>query len=149
MVPNTAVTFILASVTMWMLWREKRFRRTYALTWFCAVAVILIGSLTLAEYLTGANLGFDSWLFQEKLQVAATSFPGRPSPHTALSFLIIGVALLLIRTQKTRAYNLAQVFALFVLTVAAAEAAIGLAILVVYFRNRGTIAVEDINLMKG
>jgi len=42
-----------------------------------------------------------------------------------------------------------QVFALFVLTVAAAEAAIGLAILVVYFRNRGTIAVEDISVMKG
>jgi NADH-quinone oxidoreductase subunit K len=42
-----------------------------------------------------------------------------------------------------------QVFALFVLTVAAAEAAIGLAILVVFYRNRGTIAVEDINLMKG
>ncbi len=42
-----------------------------------------------------------------------------------------------------------QVFALIVLTVAAAEAAIGLAILVVYFRNRGTIAVEDVNTMKG
>ena len=42
-----------------------------------------------------------------------------------------------------------QVFALFILTVAAAEAAIGLAILVVYFRNRGTIAVEDVNVMKG
>ncbi|MBL8673351.1 MAG: NADH-quinone oxidoreductase subunit NuoK [Rhodospirillales bacterium] len=42
-----------------------------------------------------------------------------------------------------------QIFAMFVLTVAAAEAAIGLAILVVYFRIRGTIAVEDINLMKG
>jgi NADH-quinone oxidoreductase subunit K len=42
-----------------------------------------------------------------------------------------------------------QIFAMLVLTVAAAEAAIGLAILVVYFRNRGTIAVEDINLMKG
>jgi len=42
-----------------------------------------------------------------------------------------------------------QVFALFVLTVAAAEAAIGLAILVVYFRNRGTIQVDDVNLMKG
>jgi len=42
-----------------------------------------------------------------------------------------------------------QIFALMVLTVAAAEAAIGLAILVVYFRNRGTIAVEDINMMKG
>jgi NADH-quinone oxidoreductase subunit K len=42
-----------------------------------------------------------------------------------------------------------QVFALQVLTVAAAEAAIGLAILVIFFRNRGSIAVEDINLMKG
>jgi NADH-quinone oxidoreductase subunit K len=42
-----------------------------------------------------------------------------------------------------------QVFTLFILTVAAAEAAIGLAILVVFFRNRGSIAVEDINQMKG
>ena len=42
-----------------------------------------------------------------------------------------------------------QVFALFILTVAAAEAAIGLAILVVFYRNRGSIAVEDVNMMKG
>ena len=42
-----------------------------------------------------------------------------------------------------------QVFALLVLTVAAAEAAIGLAILVVFHRNRGSIAVEDVNMMKG
>jgi NADH-quinone oxidoreductase subunit K len=42
-----------------------------------------------------------------------------------------------------------QVFAMFILTVAAAEAAIGLAILVVYFRNRGSIEVDDMNLMKG
>ena len=41
-----------------------------------------------------------------------------------------------------------QVFTLFVLTVASAEAAIGLAILVCFFRNRGTIAVEDVNVMK-
>ena len=42
-----------------------------------------------------------------------------------------------------------QVFAMFVLTVAAAESAIGLAILVVYSRNRGSIGVEDVNMMKG
>jgi NADH-quinone oxidoreductase subunit K len=42
-----------------------------------------------------------------------------------------------------------QIFAMFVLTVAAAEAAIGLAVLVIYFRNRGSIAVEEANLMKG
>jgi len=42
-----------------------------------------------------------------------------------------------------------QVFSLFILTVAAAEASIGLAILVIYYRNRGTIEVEDINQMRG
>ena len=42
-----------------------------------------------------------------------------------------------------------QVFTLFNLTVAAAEAAIGLAIVVVYYRNRGSIAVDDVNMMKG
>ena len=42
-----------------------------------------------------------------------------------------------------------QVFALLILTVAAAEAAIGLAILVTFYRNRGTIAVEDVNALKG
>ena len=42
-----------------------------------------------------------------------------------------------------------QIFAMFVLGIAAAEAAIGLAIIVVYFRNRGSIAVEDVNVMKG
>lgn len=42
-----------------------------------------------------------------------------------------------------------QVFALLILTVAAAEAAIGLAILVIFFRNRGSIAVDDVNIMKG
>ena len=42
-----------------------------------------------------------------------------------------------------------QVFAMFVLTVAAGEAAIGLAILVIYFRGRGSIAVDDVNRMKG
>ena len=42
-----------------------------------------------------------------------------------------------------------QIFALFVLTVAAAEAAIGLAIVVIYYRNKGSIAVDDIHTMKG
>src|SRR5882672_7103732 len=55
MVPNTAITFILASVSVWMLWREKVSQRAYRLTWICAVTVILIGLLTLVEYLAGTN----------------------------------------------------------------------------------------------
>jgi len=54
-----------------------------------------------------------------------------------------------LRDTAGRADLTGQIFTLFILTVAAAEAAIGLAIVVVYYRNRGSIAVDDINLMKG
>jgi len=118
MVPNTAITFVLASVSVGMLWSEKRSQSAYRLTWICAVAVVLIGLLTLVEYLSGASPGFDRLLFREKLSAFATSFPGRPSPHTAVNFLIIGVALLSMRTQKVLAYSVAQILALLVALVA-------------------------------
>src|ERR1044071_6469746 len=102
MVPNTAITFVLASLSLGMLWSEKKSQSAYRLTWVCAATVVLIGFLILVEYLSGASPGFDRLLFREKLPALATSFPGRPSPHTALNFLIIGVTLLLMRTQKVR-----------------------------------------------
>jgi NADH-quinone oxidoreductase subunit K len=67
----------------------------------------------------------------------------------AIELILLAVNINLVAFSSFLGDLTGQVFALFVLTVAAAEAAIGLAILVVYFRNRGTIAVEDINLMKG
>ena len=67
----------------------------------------------------------------------------------AIELILLAVNINLVAFSVFLGDLVGQVFALFVLTVAAAEAAIGLAILVVYFRNRGTIAVEDINLMKG
>jgi NADH-quinone oxidoreductase subunit K len=67
----------------------------------------------------------------------------------AIELMLLAVNINLIAFSVELGDLVGQVFAMFVLTVAAAEAAIGLAILVVYFRNRGTIAVEDINLMKG
>ena len=75
----------------------------------------------------------------------------RSGARTPLSLLVhAGVILLAIVAFSSFHGDLVgQVFALFVLTVAAGEAAIGLAIVVVYFRNRGSIAVEDINMMKG
>jgi signal transduction histidine kinase len=119
MVPNTAVAFVFASLSLWLVWSEKRARWSQALIWVGTVAVVLIGLLTLVEYLTGADLRFDSLLFKEKLSFQATSFPGRPSPQTAFSFVVIGVALLLIRTKIRRAHSLAQVLALFVALIAA------------------------------
>ena len=67
----------------------------------------------------------------------------------AIELILLAVNLNLVAFSSFLHDLTGQIFALLVLTVAAAEAAIGLAILVVFYRNRGTIAVEDINMMKG
>lgn len=67
----------------------------------------------------------------------------------SIELMLLAVNINLVAFSATLNDLVGQVFAIFVLTVAAAEAAVGLAILVVYFRNRGSIAVEDINMMKG
>ena len=67
----------------------------------------------------------------------------------AIELILLGVNIQLVAFSAYLNDLVGQVFAMFVLTVAAGEAAIGLAILVIYFRGRGTIAVDDINRMKG
>jgi NADH-quinone oxidoreductase subunit K len=67
----------------------------------------------------------------------------------SIELILLAVNINLVAFSSFLGDLIGQIFALLVLTVAAAEAAIGLAILVVYFRNRKSIAVEDINLMKG
>jgi NADH-quinone oxidoreductase subunit K len=67
----------------------------------------------------------------------------------SIELLLLSVNLNLVAFSSFLGDLVGQVFALFVLTVAAAEAAIGLAILVVYFRNRGSINVDDIRAMRG
>ena len=67
----------------------------------------------------------------------------------SVELILLAVNINLVGFSAHLNYLVCQVFAMFILTVAAAEAAIGLAILVVYFRNRGTIEVEEISVMKG
>ncbi|HEX8621602.1 MAG TPA: NADH-quinone oxidoreductase subunit NuoK [Allosphingosinicella sp.] len=67
----------------------------------------------------------------------------------AIELILLSVNINLVAFSAFLGDMVGQVFAMFVLTVAAGEAAIGLAILVIYFRRRGTIAVDDINQMKG
>ncbi|MCU0985457.1 MAG: NADH-quinone oxidoreductase subunit NuoK [Acetobacteraceae bacterium] len=67
----------------------------------------------------------------------------------SIELLLLAVNINLVAFSAHLADLTGQIFVMFILTVAAAEAAIGLAIVVVYFRNRGSIAVEDINVMKG
>jgi len=67
----------------------------------------------------------------------------------AIELILLSVNLNLVAFSAYLHDLVGQIFAMFVLTVAAGEAAIGLAILVIYFRSRGTIAVDDVNRMKG
>ena len=105
MVPHTAVAFILASLSLATLKNKRKF------SLICALAVVVIAALTISEYAVGLDLGFDKLLFSQRLQVIDNSFPGRPSPHTAIDFLLVGIALLLTRTNG-RSYRVAQNLAL-------------------------------------
>ena len=67
----------------------------------------------------------------------------------AVELILLAVNINLVAFSAFMQDLVGQVFAMLVLTVAAGEAAIGLAILVIYFRGRGTIAVDDVNRMKG
>ena len=67
----------------------------------------------------------------------------------SIELILLSVNINLVAFSTNLGDLVGQIFALLVLAIAAAEAAIGLAIIVVYFRNRGSIAVEDINQMKG
>ena len=67
----------------------------------------------------------------------------------SVELILLAVNLNLVAFSSALGDLTGQVFTMFILTVAAAEAAIGLAIVVIYFRNRGTIEVEDISTLKG
>ena len=67
----------------------------------------------------------------------------------AIELILLSVNLNLVAFSVFSGTIAGQIFAMLVLTVAAAEAAVGLAVLVVYFRNRGDISVENVDLMKG
>lgn len=67
----------------------------------------------------------------------------------SIELMLLAVNMNFVAFSAFRGDLIGQIFSIFVLTVAAAEAAIGLAILVVFFRNRGSIAVEDISTLKG
>ena len=104
----------------------------------------MIGEITLAHYLTVAGILFVFGVFG--------IFINRKNVITILmsiELILLSVSINLVAVSAYSSDLTGQIFSLFILTVAAAEAAIGLAILVVYFRNRGSIAVEDINVMKG
>ena len=107
---NTAVGLMITAASLWLLLptESSTFRRysAYSLAAFASV----MGAATLGEYVFGLQLGIDELLFVD--YVGAALFPGRMAPATALGFLLLGVALMMLNWQAERAYGVAQGIAL-------------------------------------
>jgi PAS domain S-box-containing protein len=113
---NTALGFVLAGTSLFLL-AKRTSRKQYLISRLCSFIVFTIGLSTLSEYLCGWDLGIDQLLFTEAPQAVATSHPGRMSPLTAFSFVLVGIALWLTGgTRESNTFinqnNTAQVFAL-------------------------------------
>jgi two-component system cell cycle sensor histidine kinase/response regulator CckA len=98
MVPNTAVAFILAGLSLW--WRAGAVSRSRQLaSQVAAAASGLLGFFALAEYASGLSFGIDELLFQDRAGLTGV-FPGRMSVPAAIGFVAIGVSLLLSNTRR-------------------------------------------------
>lgn len=105
---------------------------------------MLFGSITMLHYITLAAILFTVGV--------AGIFINRKNIITLLmsiELMLLAVNINFVTFSAALNDLVGQIFTLFVLTVAAAEAAIGLAILVIFYRRRGSIAIEDVNIMRG
>lgn len=101
---NTALAFILLGAALWLLQSKRHTSGNLKIARGCALAVFLIGAITLIEYLADWNLGLDQLLFKEGAGAVATSHPGRMAPNTAFMFTLIGLALLLLDVRTARGF---------------------------------------------
>jgi len=113
--PNAALGFLLSGAALFLLSRHNRegaiSRYRHLLGRGYAAIVVLLGVLTLSQYLFGWDLGIDRALFPVAVAAEPAPFPGRMAPHTALNFILLGAALLLLDV-RGRARNTALWLAL-------------------------------------
>src|SRR5258708_6992926 len=114
--PNSAVAFVLIGAALWIETDERAGPRARRLGLLCALVVVGIGLLTLSEYLFGWNIGIDQLLFRDTAPGTDYSVPGRIAEATALSFILLGTALGLVKNAQR--LILAQVLTLIVIAIA-------------------------------
>ncbi len=107
MKPNTALSFLLLGPALLLLLVGRAERRLRAAGRLLALAPVIVSLLTLAEYAFDRDLGIDELLFRDTTAAVATVVPGRPAPLTAVCFLLLGSALLVL--DRRRGAGLAQV----------------------------------------
>ena len=106
--PTTAVALILLALSLWLSQSERAGGRAGLIAKLCAGTVALIGLLKLSEVLSGRPVGVDQWLFADKLKLDLSGQPNRMAPNTALNFLLLGSAVLLLNLKFRRGFNIAQ-----------------------------------------
>ena len=110
---NTAVSFLLASSSLWLLGPHARPPPTrLILARVLATALVVLGALSLFQDIFGWNLGIDELLVAERVLSPATVSPNRMAPITALSFALIGTAILLRTGMTPMARGLSQATAI-------------------------------------
>ena len=123
---NTAVCLMLAGAAVALLREERAGGARLRLAQICAVIIALVGALTFAEHVGGWDWGIDQALFRESVAEAGRSFPGRMGPASALNFMLLGLAVLMLDAPTRRGWSPAQICA-------AAVAGITFLIFLAYF----------------
>jgi PAS domain S-box-containing protein len=111
MMPNTAVAFLLTGAALWLLGPQHASRWRRRVGQGIALVVALFGGVVLGEYLAGWRLGLAVWLFGQELTSGGMRFPGRPSPHTAVAFVLVGLALALLDADRRGGHRPAMMLA--------------------------------------
>ncbi len=111
---NTALCFVLSGLSLGLLLKrgQRGLGGQFQISRVCAVAVAVIGLLTLSQYIFGWNLGIDELLFRDLSNTVTTISPGRMGLNTATNFVLVGIALLLLGQRNRRSYWYAQVLSL-------------------------------------
>jgi PAS domain S-box-containing protein len=112
MMPNTAVGLLLSGAALGLLRKQEASSRRRGISHALASAVVLLGLLTLSEYIFGVDLGIDLLLFHETVRGVVSHLPGRPAPMTALCFCLTGLALRFLDAETGRGWRPAQFLAL-------------------------------------
>ena len=99
---NTAICFLLAGMSLILLQRQPSTQLYYRISQGMAVSIIVIGLMTMGEYLFGWDLKIDNLLFRSDVVLPDTPYPGRMGLNTACNFVLMGIALLVVRQKHQR-----------------------------------------------
>ena len=109
---NTALCIILIGISLFYLNQKQITNPKLRIAQICAIIVVIIGFLTIIEYLFNYNIGIDQLLFKEQIGAVLTTNPGRMAESTAFNFLLIGVSLLIIDLKNRYGNSTYQSFVL-------------------------------------